>query len=137
MVLRTHLEPFRETLKVPPVGQPKNLFFSKSVHVVTTDYSLRKYASLGFNGTALQALTVWSRHYTPDSTEQSQHVCSESVRKRMRMSTGVGGGGGGGFCRGVYYNHGNPSVELEPKRGFKARPTTNMCMDITFIESWF
>ena len=30
MVLKTHLEPFREPLKVPPVGQPKNLF-SKSV----------------------------------------------------------------------------------------------------------
>ena len=33
MVLKTHLEPFREplSLKVPPVGQPKNLFFpSKS-----------------------------------------------------------------------------------------------------------
>ena len=27
MVLNTHLEPFREPLKVPPVGQPKNLFF--------------------------------------------------------------------------------------------------------------
>ena len=24
MVLKTHLEPFREPLKVPPVGQPKN-----------------------------------------------------------------------------------------------------------------
>ena len=32
MALKTHLEPFRELLKVPPVGQPKNLFFSsKSV----------------------------------------------------------------------------------------------------------
>ena len=32
MVLKTHLEPFKEPLKVPPVGQPKNLFFSsKSV----------------------------------------------------------------------------------------------------------
>ena len=30
MVLKTHLEQFREPLKVPPVGQPKN-FFSKSV----------------------------------------------------------------------------------------------------------
>ena len=27
MVLNTHLEPFREPLKVPPVGQPKNPFF--------------------------------------------------------------------------------------------------------------
>ena len=27
MVLKTHLEPFREPLKVPPVGQPKNPFF--------------------------------------------------------------------------------------------------------------
>ena len=27
MVLKTHLEPLREPLKVPPVGQPKNLFF--------------------------------------------------------------------------------------------------------------
>ena len=27
MVLKTRLEPFREPLKVPPVGQPKNLFF--------------------------------------------------------------------------------------------------------------
>ena len=27
MVLKTHLEPFREHLKVPPVGQPKNVFF--------------------------------------------------------------------------------------------------------------
>ena len=27
MVLKTHLEPFREPLKVPPVGQPKNFFF--------------------------------------------------------------------------------------------------------------
>ena len=27
MVLKTHLEPFRETVKVPPVGQPKNFFF--------------------------------------------------------------------------------------------------------------
>ena len=27
MVLKTHLEPFREPLKIPPVGQPKNLFF--------------------------------------------------------------------------------------------------------------
>ena len=27
MALKTHLEPFRESLKVPPVGQPKNLFF--------------------------------------------------------------------------------------------------------------
>ena len=27
MVLKTHLEPFREPLKVPPVGQPKNHFF--------------------------------------------------------------------------------------------------------------
>ena len=32
MVLKTHLEPFREPLKVPPVGQPKNPFFSKSVY---------------------------------------------------------------------------------------------------------
>ena len=31
MVLKTHLEPFREPSKVPPVGQPKNFFFSKSV----------------------------------------------------------------------------------------------------------
>ena len=32
MVLKTHLEPFREPLKVLPVGQPKNLFSSsKSV----------------------------------------------------------------------------------------------------------
>ena len=31
MVLKTHLEPFREPLKVPPVGQQKNKFFSKSV----------------------------------------------------------------------------------------------------------
>ena len=30
MVLKTHLEQFREPLKVPPVGQPKNPF-SKSV----------------------------------------------------------------------------------------------------------
>ena len=30
MVLETNLEPFREPLKVPPVGQPKNPF-SKSV----------------------------------------------------------------------------------------------------------
>ena len=30
MVLKTRLEPFREPLKVPPVGQPKNPFFSKS-----------------------------------------------------------------------------------------------------------
>ena len=30
MVLKTHLEPFREPLKVPPVGQPKNLFFFKT-----------------------------------------------------------------------------------------------------------
>ena len=29
MVLKTHLEPFREPLKVPPVGQPNNPF-SKS-----------------------------------------------------------------------------------------------------------
>ena len=27
MVLKTHLEPFRESLKVQPVGQPNNLFF--------------------------------------------------------------------------------------------------------------
>ena len=27
MVQKTHLEPFREPLKVPPVGQPKNPFF--------------------------------------------------------------------------------------------------------------
>ena len=27
MVLKTHLEPFREPLKVPPVGQPKNPIF--------------------------------------------------------------------------------------------------------------
>ena len=27
MVIKTHLEPFGERLKVPPVGQPKNLFF--------------------------------------------------------------------------------------------------------------
>ena len=27
MVLKTHLVPFREHLKVPPVGQPKNPFF--------------------------------------------------------------------------------------------------------------
>ena len=27
MVLKTHLEPFREPLMVPPVGQPNNLFF--------------------------------------------------------------------------------------------------------------
>ena len=27
MVLKIHLEPVREPLKVPPVGQPKNLFF--------------------------------------------------------------------------------------------------------------
>ena len=27
MVLETHLEPFREPLKVPPVGQQKNPFF--------------------------------------------------------------------------------------------------------------
>ena len=27
MDLKTHLEPFREPLKVPPVGQPKNPFF--------------------------------------------------------------------------------------------------------------
>ena len=27
MVLKTHLEPFREPLMVPPVGQPKNPFF--------------------------------------------------------------------------------------------------------------
>ena len=31
MVLKTHLEPFREPLRVPPVGQPKNRIFSKSV----------------------------------------------------------------------------------------------------------
>ena len=30
MVLKTLLEPFREPFKVPPVGQPKNPFFSKS-----------------------------------------------------------------------------------------------------------
>ena len=27
MVRKTHLEPFTEPLMVPPVGQPKNLFF--------------------------------------------------------------------------------------------------------------
>ena len=27
IILKTHLEPFREPLKVPPVGQPKNPFF--------------------------------------------------------------------------------------------------------------
>ena len=27
MVLKAHLEPFREPLKVPPVGQPRNPFF--------------------------------------------------------------------------------------------------------------
>ena len=27
MGLKTHLEPFRGALKVPPVGQPKNPFF--------------------------------------------------------------------------------------------------------------
>ena len=27
MVLKTHIESFREPLKVPPVGQPKNPFF--------------------------------------------------------------------------------------------------------------
>ena len=27
IVLKTNLEPFTETLKVPPVGQPKNPFF--------------------------------------------------------------------------------------------------------------
>ena len=27
MVLKTHLEPFRQPLKVPPVGQPKNPLF--------------------------------------------------------------------------------------------------------------
>ena len=31
MVLKTNLEPFTKPLKVPPVGQPKNLLFSKSV----------------------------------------------------------------------------------------------------------
>ena len=32
MVLKTNLEPFREPLKFPPVGQPKDLIFSsKSV----------------------------------------------------------------------------------------------------------
>ena len=31
MVLKTHLEPYREPVKVPPVRQPKNPFFSKSV----------------------------------------------------------------------------------------------------------
>ena len=31
MGLKTHLEPSREPLKVPSVGQPNNLFFSKSV----------------------------------------------------------------------------------------------------------
>ena len=36
MVLKTHLEPFREPLKVPPVGQPKNLFFPKSVQPVAS-----------------------------------------------------------------------------------------------------
>ena len=30
--LKTHSEPFREPLQVPPVGQPNNLFFSESVH---------------------------------------------------------------------------------------------------------
>ena len=30
MVQKTHLEPFREPLKVPLVGQPKNLFMGLS-----------------------------------------------------------------------------------------------------------
>ena len=33
MVLKTHLEPLREHLKVPPVGQPKNLFFFLRVYM--------------------------------------------------------------------------------------------------------
>ena len=35
MVLKTHLEPFREPLKVPPVGQQKNPL-SKSVGALST-----------------------------------------------------------------------------------------------------
>ena len=37
MVLKTHLETFREPLKVPPVGQPNNLF----------SFLLRVYYRLG------------------------------------------------------------------------------------------
>ena len=36
MVLKTPLEPFSEHLKVPPVGQPKKTFFSKSAVIAFT-----------------------------------------------------------------------------------------------------
>ena len=38
MVLKTHLEPFREPLKVPPVGQPKNPFFYIVTQRITKVY---------------------------------------------------------------------------------------------------
>ena len=34
MVLKTHLEPFREHLKVPPVGQQKNPFFLRVYNTI-------------------------------------------------------------------------------------------------------
>ena len=41
MVLKTHLEPFREPLKVPPVRQPKNPFSSsKSVYLSFHPFSI-------------------------------------------------------------------------------------------------
>ena len=50
MVLKTHLEPFREPLKVQPVGQQKNLF-SKSVETLmlkTIIMSMFEYGSNNF-----------------------------------------------------------------------------------------
>ena len=45
-VLKTHLEPFREPLKVPPVGQPKNPFFFF-------------YMRIGFIMMSLGTLSLW------------------------------------------------------------------------------
>ena len=48
MVLKTHLEPFRAPLiKVPPVGQPKNIFFLRMhydlIAIINIDNLLASY----------------------------------------------------------------------------------------------
>ena len=45
LVLKTNLEPFREPLKVPPVGQPKNPFFLRVYFIVCFIY-LPHYSDL-------------------------------------------------------------------------------------------
>ena len=64
MVLKTHLEPFREPLKVPPVGQQKNGYiFSKSVGVIETEIGAALCAMFGAGRTLTLTLTSNGRSH--------------------------------------------------------------------------